>query len=96
MTSSASRRTYRLPPSYRLRTEQLVMPPLEPLDPPEGDVIPNPGSVLILGDNRWLSMHGRILSEALGYEVGLEANTLNYWEDAAQRATGKPLSDLIV
>ena len=72
------------------------MPPTDPVEPPVGDVVPRPGSVLILGGNRWLSMRGRILPEPLGYEVGLEPNTLNYWEDAAHRATGQPLSELIV
>ncbi|AHJ86368.1 hypothetical protein 40AC_4 [Mycobacterium phage 40AC] len=72
-----------------------MMPPPDGQEPAEGDVVPQPGSVLILGGNRWLSMQGRILPEPLGYEVGLESNTVHYWEDAAVRA-GSTLADLIV
>lgn len=34
------------------------MPPLEHVDPPEGDVVPYPNDILVLGDNRWLTVTG--------------------------------------
>jgi len=37
------------------------MPPLEPLDPPEGDIVPYPNDILRLGEDRWLTITGRIL-----------------------------------
>ena len=73
-----------------------MMPPTSPLPQPEGDVVPRPGSILILGGDRWLTMTGRILPEPLGYKVGLTPNTLNYWEDAAHRAGYATLDELIV
>jgi hypothetical protein len=52
--------------------------------------------VLVLGGNRWLSREGRVLPKPLGTPVELQANTLAFWEAAALRGTGKPLSELIV
>ncbi|ABE67325.1 hypothetical protein PBI_CHE12_3 [Mycobacterium phage Che12] len=72
------------------------MPPTDPVDPPEGDVVPYPNDILKLGGNRWLSQEGRIIPVPFGDEVDLEPNTLAYWESAALRGTGKPLSELIV
>lgn len=73
-----------------------MMPPTDPVDPPEGDVVPYPMDVLILGGNRWLSQSGRVLTVPLGDEVELQPNTLHFWEAAALRGTGKQLSELIV
>ncbi|QDK03441.1 hypothetical protein SEA_PAINTERBOY_3 [Mycobacterium phage PainterBoy] len=72
------------------------MPPTDPVDPPEGDVIPYPMDVLRLGANRWLSQEGRVLPVPLGDEVDIKPNTLKFWEAAAMRGSGVPLSDLIV
>jgi hypothetical protein len=71
------------------------MPPLEPLDPPEGDVVPYPMDVLILGGNRWLDLTGRVIPTPFGNPVDLRPNTLKFWKAAALRGTGKPLSELI-
>jgi hypothetical protein len=70
------------------------MPPTDPVDPPKGDIMPNPNDILILGGNRWLSIAGQILSTEFGDPVGLTLNTLAFWEAAALRGTGKPLSEL--
>ncbi|QXO13281.1 hypothetical protein SEA_TROOPER_4 [Mycobacterium phage Trooper] len=73
-----------------------MMPPTDPIDPPEGDVVPYPMDILILGGNRWLSQSGRVLPVELGEPVELQPNTVKFWEAAALRGTGKPLSELIV
>lgn len=70
------------------------MPPLERIDPLEGHIVPCPNDILILGDNRWLSATGQILSSEFGNPVGLKLNTLKFWEAAALRGTGQPLSEL--
>jgi hypothetical protein len=44
--------------------------------------------------NRWLSITGDILSTEFGNPVALKLNTLKFWEAAALRGTGKPLSEL--
>lgn len=71
------------------------MPPLEPLDPPEGDIAPYPDEVLTLGGNRWLASTGRILTHPFGVPCDLQPNTLKFWEAAALRGTGKPLGELL-
>ncbi|AGR46420.1 hypothetical protein SEA_SUPERCHUNK_3 [Mycobacterium phage Superchunk] len=73
-----------------------MIPPTDPVDPPEGDIVPYPNDILTLGGNRWLSIAGRILPEPFGDPVELQPNTLKFWEAAALRGTGKPLSELIV
>jgi hypothetical protein len=73
-----------------------MMPPTDPVDPPEGDVVPYPNDILILGGNRWLSIAGRVLPSEFGDPVELQPNTVKFWEAAALRGTGKPLSELIV
>lgn len=70
------------------------MPPLEPVDPPEGDYAPDPMDVLILGGNRWLGHNGRVLPKPIGIPVDLKSNTLKFWEAAARRG-GYELSELI-
>lgn len=72
-----------------------MMPPPERLDPPFGDTTPYPNDVLVLGDNRRLSITGEILSTDIGDPVGLRLSTLEFWEAAALRGTGRPLSDLL-
>ncbi|QFG11518.1 hypothetical protein PBI_MAMINIAINA_3 [Mycobacterium phage Maminiaina] len=71
-------------------------PPTEPVDPATGDVAPYPMDVLVLGGNRWLSQSGRILPVEMGDPVELTPQTLWFWEAAALRGQGKPLSELIV
>lgn len=72
----------------------LVMPPIDPLDPPEGDISPYPDEVLILGGDRWLSLTGCILSYPFGNPVELRTNTRRFWEDTAARA-GFTLAELL-
>src|SRR3954447_6840140 len=79
--------------------EQLVMPPLEPLDPPEGDIVPYPNEILILSGNRHLSMLGEVLTEDdprwhLGSPVEVKDNTRRYWEGRAAVA-GYTLAELL-
>ncbi|QFG08586.1 hypothetical protein PBI_VANISOA_3 [Mycobacterium phage Vanisoa] len=71
-------------------------PPSEPVEPATGDVAPGPMDILILGGNRWLAQSGRVLPTDLGVPVELQPNTLWFWEAAALRGSGKPLSELIV
>ncbi|QFP95487.1 hypothetical protein SEA_GAUGELDP_3 [Mycobacterium phage GaugeLDP] len=73
-----------------------MMPPTDPVDPPTGDVVPYPNDLLTLGGNRWLTVTGRILPTPFGDPVDLQPNTLKFWEAAALRGQGKPLSELIV
>ncbi|QGJ88758.1 hypothetical protein SEA_YECEY3_3 [Mycobacterium phage Yecey3] len=70
--------------------------PDESVEPATGDVSPYPNDLLILGGNRWLTVTGRILPTPFGDEVELQPNTLKFWEAAALRGQGKPLSELIV
>ncbi len=71
------------------------MPPTDPIEPPEGDVCPYPMDILALGGNRWLDPSGRLIITPFGNPVDLRPNTLKFWEAAALRGTGKPLSELI-
>ncbi|AEJ93303.1 hypothetical protein FGG36_gp03 [Mycobacterium phage Jeffabunny] len=73
-----------------------MQPPIEPVDPPTGDVSPYPNDLLILGGNRWLTITGRILHTPFGDQVELKPNTVKFWEAAAMRGQGKTLSELIV
>ncbi|QBP30486.1 hypothetical protein SEA_CHARM_3 [Mycobacterium phage Charm] len=73
-----------------------MMPPDESVEPATGDVVPYPNDLLILGGNRWLAITGRILPTPFGDEVELTPQTLAFWEAAALRGQGKPLSELIV
>lgn len=59
------------------------MPPLEPLDPPDGDVVPYPDQILTLSGNRWLTPSAEIISTPFGVPCELQANTRRYWEDRA-------------
>ncbi|MBU8833323.1 hypothetical protein [Mycolicibacterium goodii] len=70
------------------------MPPTEPTEPPTGGVAPNPNDILVLGENRWLTVQGQVISDQFGDPVRLRPATLDFWESAALRGTGKPLSDL--
>ncbi|PJE18388.1 MAG: hypothetical protein CK429_04190 [Mycobacterium sp.] len=70
------------------------MPPLEPLDPPKGDIAPYPGEILTLGGNRWLTNTGRIITTESGVPVGVQDNTRRYWEGRAAKA-GYTLADLL-
>lgn len=70
------------------------MPPLEPVDPAEGDIAPDPMDVLTLGGNRWLGPNGRVLPKPIGIPVDLQPNTLKFWEEAARRG-GYVLSELL-
>jgi hypothetical protein len=72
-----------------------MMPPLNPLPAPTGDLSPDPNSILELGGGRWLSDTGVVIYEDRGFVVGLTAQTRKYWEAAAVRA-GHKLDDLIV
>jgi hypothetical protein len=68
-----------------------VLPPLETLDPPQGDVAPFPNEILKISGNRYLSMLGEILTEDdrrwhLGEPVEVKDNTRWYWEDRAAKA----------
>ena len=73
-----------------------MMPPETPIDPPVGDVTPFPGDVLTLGGGRWLTQDGLVIPKPLGEAVGIEPNTIRYWEAAALRGSGVPLSELLV
>ena len=70
------------------------MPPPEPLDPPVGDIAPYPNDILRLGENRWLTITGHIITKPFGDPCELKPNTLKFWEAAALRGIGKPLSEL--
>lgn len=70
------------------------MPPLEPLDPPEGDIAPYPNEILTLSGKRWLSPSGRVLTEPAGNPCDIQENTRWYWEDCAVRA-GYTLDELL-
>jgi hypothetical protein len=70
------------------------MPPPEPLDPPVGHIAPYPPEILRLGENRWLTTTGEVINMEFGDPVDLKPNTLAFWEAAAVRGPGKPLSDL--
>lgn len=80
-----------------------MMPPLEPLDPPEGDIVPYPGEMLRISGNRHLSMLGEVLTEDdprwhLGCPVDVydngKASTRAYWESRAAKA-GYTLAELL-
>jgi hypothetical protein len=73
-----------------------MMPPTDPVEPPVGDIAPYPDQILTLGGNRWLSLDGRVLPSPRGVPCDLQPNTLAFWEAAALRGSGKPLSELIV
>lgn len=62
------------------------MPPLEHVGPPEGDVVPYPNDILVLGDNRWLTVTGKVITAPFGDPVDLKENTRAFWEGAAARA----------
>jgi hypothetical protein len=70
------------------------MPPLEPLDPPEGDIAPYPNDILILSGNRWLDTTGRIITTEFGDPVDVQDNTRRFWKAAARRG-GYELSELL-
>lgn len=71
------------------------MPPTDPDDPPTGDIAPYPNDILTLGEDRWWTTAGRILPTPFGDPCELKLNTLAFWETAALRGSGKPLSDLL-
>ncbi len=71
------------------------MQPPEAVNPPPGDVVPYPGSALELGDGKWLTMTGRVVSRHRGRRCTLTAKTLAYWEATSLRGQGRPLSELI-
>lgn len=71
------------------------MPPTNPMKPPTGDISPNPNDILILGGGRWLTMAGQIITTEFGDPVGIQLNTLAFWEAAALRGVGNPLSELL-
>lgn len=73
-----------------------MMPPETQLMQPAGDVAPYPGSALDIGGGRWLLMTGDIVTEVVGRRCGLTSQTFRYWELAALRGQGVPLSELIV
>lgn len=75
--------------------DALVMPPLEPLEPPRGDIAPYPNSVLDLGDGRYLAMSGDVVTSS-GYcePVQVQPNTRWYWEGRAAKA-GYTLDELL-
>lgn len=61
------------------------MPPLEPLDPLEGDIVPYPNEMLILSGARYLTITGVVLSqedqwERYGDPVPRQDNTRRHWE----------------
>jgi hypothetical protein len=70
------------------------MPPTDPAEPPKGEIVPNPNDILKLGDERWLTIQGHILTTEFGDPVELRPNTLAFWEAAALRGAVKPLRDL--
>lgn len=70
------------------------MPPTDPIEPPVGDIAPYPNDILALGSDRWLDTTGRIVTTPFGDPCELKLNTLAFWEAAALRGTGKPLSEL--
>lgn len=70
------------------------MPPTDPIDPPVGDIAPYPNDILRLGQMRWLDTTGHIITKPFGDPCELKPNTLAFWEAAALRGTGTPLSDL--
>lgn len=70
------------------------MPPLVPLDPPEGDIVPYPDEILTLGGNRWLSQEGEIITTEFGAPVDVQDNTRLYWEGRAAEA-GYTLGELL-
>lgn len=74
-----------------------MVPPEYEVQPPVGDLVPYPGDVLTLGGGRWLNMRGEIVPNLRhGHECQLTSQTLRYWEAAALRGQGVPLSELIV
>jgi hypothetical protein len=75
------------------------MPPLEPLDPPEGDVVPYPNDILMLTGGRYLTVTGVVLSPEdkrgrYGDPVSIRNNTRRYWERRAAVA-GYELAELM-
>lgn len=75
-----------------------MMPPLEPLDPPEGNIVPYPMEILTLGGNRWLTQDARIITEPFGvpcdvFDNGV-ASTRAYWDGRAAKA-GYTLAELL-
>jgi hypothetical protein len=73
-----------------------MMPPDPQITPPAGDVAPYPGSALNIGGGRWLLMTGDIVTNIVGRRCELTSQTVRYWELAALRGQGVPLSELIV
>lgn len=71
-----------------------MMPPTDPVDPPEGDIVPYPGEILSLGGNRWLTPTGEIIGEPFGVPCELQDNTRRYWEGRAAKA-GYTLEELL-
>jgi hypothetical protein len=76
------------------------MPPLKPLDPPEGDIVPYPNEILMLGGGRYLTNTGVVLSQEdqwgrFGDPVPVQDNTRRYWEGRAAVA-GYTLAELLV
>lgn len=73
-----------------------MMPPKDPIAPAEGDVAPNPMEILALGGDRWLAPTGRVLTFLDGTPVDITPGTRKFWEDAALRGSGVPLSELLL
>lgn len=75
-----------------------MLPPIEPVDPPTGDIVPRPGSCLDIGGGRWLTTTGRVITtrEVRGFKAQLADNTVNYWERVAVNAGYPDLNDLMV
>jgi hypothetical protein len=70
------------------------MPLPEAVEPPVGNIAPYPNDILRFGTNRWLLITGEVINTEFGDPVALKPNTLAFWDAAALRGTGKPLSDL--
>jgi hypothetical protein len=75
------------------------MPPLEPLDSPNGDVVPYPNDILMLSGGRYLTDTGVVLSPEdkrgrYGDPVPIRDNTRRYWEGRAIVA-GYELAELM-
>lgn len=70
------------------------MPPLEPLEPPTGDVVPYPGEILTLSGDRWLTQGAEVVRRPHGVPVDVLDNTRAYWEGRAAKA-GYTLDQLL-
>lgn len=75
------------------------MPPLEPVEPPAGDVAPYPNEILQLRGGRFLTPSGEVLTQddkprKHGNPTDLKENTRRYWEGRAAVA-GYTLDELL-